>query len=529
MSRIPLPTPDTMTPAQLQVYEKIVSGPRKRLVGPLRAALHNPELADRWQQLGALLRFGTSLSPRLNELAILVTARRWNSQIEWHIHGEAALKAGLPQTVLDAIRNGSTPEFDDADDALVYAFARQLQSHGDVDAALYARAVERFQPVGVVELTAVVGYYTMVSMTLNVHAIPMPDDIPPPLEVPMAEGRAQLSALPPAAIEMPAPSNTAIPPSMQSQAPSQAQRNAPAHTEMQASYIPDTVETPRMPQAPKQALPPNACDTHCHVFGPYDQFPLHHRASYASPDAPATRYRTMLHTIGAARGVLVQPAPYGTDASAILDALAADPRALRGIAVATPDIDDAALKRLRDAGVMGLRFVEARDPAGNLFAGSVGFEHVDALAPRLRALGMHAQLWSPCDAYLQHLPRLAQLGIPIVLDHMASLVPSRGRDDPARALVRQLLADGRVWVKLTTCRVPQDDQEQNGVRALHDELLAANEDQVLWGSDWPFVRMGARAPDVGTLIDTAHAWLATDARRRKVWTDNPARLYGFDN
>lgn len=197
MSRIPLPTPDTMTDDQKRVYEKIVSGPRGRLVGPLRAALHSPELAERWQALGALLRFGTSLAPRVSELAIVVTARRWNSQIEWHIHAQAARAAGISDAVLDAIQARETPVFDNADDAVVYEFARQIQETGQVEPDLYAQAVARWDAVGVVELTAVIGYYTMVSMTLNAHEIPMPDDAPPPLDTPRQAGAPVLSRLAP--------------------------------------------------------------------------------------------------------------------------------------------------------------------------------------------------------------------------------------------------------------------------------------------------------------------------------------------
>ncbi|MGV2861238.1 carboxymuconolactone decarboxylase family protein [Achromobacter sp. AGC39] len=195
MSRIPLPSPDSMTDDQKRVYEKIVSGPRGRLVGPLRAALHSPELAERWQALGALLRFGTSLPPRVSELAIVVTARRWNSQIEWHIHAQAARAAGIADAVLDAIQARKTPAFDTRDDEIVYEFSRQLQETGQVDPALYAEAVARWQAVGVVELTAVIGYYTMVSMTLNAHDIPMPDEAPAPLDIPRQDGAPALSRL----------------------------------------------------------------------------------------------------------------------------------------------------------------------------------------------------------------------------------------------------------------------------------------------------------------------------------------------
>ncbi|WP_332610143.1 carboxymuconolactone decarboxylase family protein [Achromobacter sp. ESBL13] len=195
MSRIPLPSPDSMTDDQKRVYEKIVSGPRGRLVGPLRAALHSPELAERWQALGALLRFGTSLPPRVSELAIVVTARRWNSQIEWHIHAQAARAAGIADAVLDAIQARKAPAFDTRDDEVVYEFSRQLQETGQVDPALYAEAVARWQAVGVVELTAVIGYYTMVSMTLNAHDIPMPDEAPAPLDIPRQDGAPALSRL----------------------------------------------------------------------------------------------------------------------------------------------------------------------------------------------------------------------------------------------------------------------------------------------------------------------------------------------
>jgi 4-carboxymuconolactone decarboxylase len=197
MSRIPFPTPETMSEAQKRVYERIVSGPRGRLVGPLRAALHNPELAERWQAFGALLRYGTSLPPRVSELAIVVTARRWNSQIEWHIHAQAAADAGIAPAVLEAIRARRTPAFETVADEIVYEYARQLQETGQVAPALYARAVEHWDVVGVVELTAVIGYYTLVSMTLNAHEIPLPDDAPAPLDVPAEAGQPTLSRLAP--------------------------------------------------------------------------------------------------------------------------------------------------------------------------------------------------------------------------------------------------------------------------------------------------------------------------------------------
>lgn len=195
MSRIPFPTEETMNEAQRAVYDDIVSGPRGRLVGPLRAVLHNPELAQRWQKLGEMLRFGTSLPPRLNELAILVTARHWNSQIEWYIHQQAALTAGLSQSIADEIKNCDVPGFTDPHDAAVYEFARQLLAQGTVAPLVYDRIRDWFGVTGVVELTAVVGYYTMVSMTLNAHEIPLPDGAPNPLVPPQRDGVQAVSIL----------------------------------------------------------------------------------------------------------------------------------------------------------------------------------------------------------------------------------------------------------------------------------------------------------------------------------------------
>jgi 4-carboxymuconolactone decarboxylase len=180
MARIPLPSPETMTAEQRRVYDSIVTGPRGRLVGPLRAALHRPELAEKWQQFGELLRYRTSLPPMLSELAILVTARHTRSDLEWHIHEQMAEKAALPRDVIAAVKSQTRPHTEDPDILDVYDYAHDLNETCRVGEAVYSRVLERFGAVGVVELTALIGYYTMVAMTLNAHEIPLPDGAPPP-------------------------------------------------------------------------------------------------------------------------------------------------------------------------------------------------------------------------------------------------------------------------------------------------------------------------------------------------------------
>jgi len=171
-----------MTPEQRRVYDVVVAGPRGALRGPLRAALHRPELADKWQQLGELLRYRTSLPAELSELAILVTARHCLCELEWHIHEQIAGEAGLAHSVIEDVRAGQRPLTADADALIIYDYADELNRCNTVSDETYQRALKRWDVVGVVELTALIGYYTMVAMTLNAHAIPLPGDASPPFE-----------------------------------------------------------------------------------------------------------------------------------------------------------------------------------------------------------------------------------------------------------------------------------------------------------------------------------------------------------
>jgi 4-carboxymuconolactone decarboxylase len=184
MPRITLPSPEDMNAEQRKVHDKVVAGRRGQLRGPLRAALHNPELADRWQALGELLRYRTSLPPRLSELAILVTARACRSPFEWYAHRPEAERAGLPQDIIEAILAERTPEVWSDDEAAVYHYAHELNRYRSVSDRTHARAVERFGEKAVVELTALVGYYTMVAMTLNAHEIPLPEGVQPAFALP---------------------------------------------------------------------------------------------------------------------------------------------------------------------------------------------------------------------------------------------------------------------------------------------------------------------------------------------------------
>jgi 4-carboxymuconolactone decarboxylase len=170
-----------MSEAQRKVYGEIASGPRGGVRGPFNALLRSPELADRAQKLGEWVRFKSSLPERLKEFAILVTARYWSAQYEWHAHYAHALKAGLDPRLAAELALGQRPTGMADDEAAIHDFCRELHEKKAVDDATYARVVKHFGERGAVDLIGVIGYYTLVSMVLNVDRVPIPGGAPAPL------------------------------------------------------------------------------------------------------------------------------------------------------------------------------------------------------------------------------------------------------------------------------------------------------------------------------------------------------------
>lgn len=276
-------------------------------------------------------------------------------------------------------------------------------------------------------------------------------------------------------------------------------------------------------------LPPNACDCHAHVFGPFEKFPLAAERPYTPPVAAKQDYLSMLDQAGFARGVLVHGGANGWDHGAMLDALRSEPQRLRGIAVPRPEVSDTELAELHAAGVRGVRFTEVAGPsAARPYDGRLGLAELEKLAPRLRALGWHAQLWANCPVVEQNESLLRSLGIPVVIDHLGFFDVTRGIKDSAFQALARLLADGYVWVKLTAFRNSRTAPDYADVRAFHETLVAANPEQVVWGSDWPFLGMtGEKRPSVPGLLSLLFEWLPDARLREQVLSSNPARLYGF--
>ncbi len=289
-----------------------------------------------------------------------------------------------------------------------------------------------------------------------------------------------------------------------------------------------TVRAPNIPacipftRKPNTVFPAGATDCHAHVFGPQSRFPYLPNAAYIAPDALTTDYVSMLKNNGSDRGVLVQPSVYGTDNACMVEALRSGLHNLRGIAVVAADVSDRELTQLHDAGVRGVRINLASETEGLTLADG------ERLAPRLKAMGWHLQFYMDLPKMPEAAAKLAQLKLPIVIDHFARCPAAAGVAAPAFQALLALVRHEHVWAKamgpyFLSKQVPLYPD----VTPLARALVAAAPDRVVWGSDWPHPGARADMPEDPVLADLIAEWIPDVDQRRRVLVDNPARLYGF--
>lgn len=169
--RLGLPDPARMSEAQRAAYQAIAAGPRGKVEGPLAVWLHSADLADRAQALGAYCRFGSSLPPRLSELAILVMGAYWQAGFEWQIHAPIAEAAGISPSIIAAIKRRELPVFTEPDVQAVHDCVRELLDTRSVSDQTYAIARHALGDRGLVDLVGVLGYYSMISMTIKMFNV----------------------------------------------------------------------------------------------------------------------------------------------------------------------------------------------------------------------------------------------------------------------------------------------------------------------------------------------------------------------
>ena len=184
MTRLPFITGDDLTADQQAVWDCVTNGrrgPASRLindegglVGPFNAPLHAAATGKKVVELGEALRFDTEIDNRLLEIAVCMVGAHWRSNFEWFAHSRLAIAAGVSEEIVDAIEKGNEPTFDKADEAAVYAFTRDLLGSGRAPDDVYAEALSHVGERGIVELTQLIGYYCLVSLTLNAFAVELP-------------------------------------------------------------------------------------------------------------------------------------------------------------------------------------------------------------------------------------------------------------------------------------------------------------------------------------------------------------------
>lgn len=294
--------------------------------------------------------------------------------------------------------------------------------------------------------------------------------------------------------------------------------------------MPDYLPFDPQPRAPVPLPPPLACDSQFHVFGPPAQYPVRAGAAYEMPSATWQVAQRLHATLGITRGVIVQATTYGADHAVVLDALAAlnaggGPSRYRGCANAAVllERDDAYLQRLHEAGVRGARFTR-----GGLGISFTPAQMERALA-RVEELGWYVKVQPEPTGIAEQMQPFEHLQVPVVMDHMGRIDPSRGDADPSLACVLRLLEHGNVWVmlslseKLSRQGFPWDD-----VVPLAQRLIAAAPERCIWGSDWPHPVSVRQPPNEGDLLELLYRFTPDAATRERVLVTNPARLFGFD-
>ena len=166
-------TYDEMTPEQKAMIDHLLVGERQNLGGPFNVLLRSPEMGDLAQQFGASMRFHAALPKPALETVIIVTARYWMAEFEWTAHKRAALQAGVSPAVVDAIANGKQPDTMTPDVETAYNFIVELLKTRQVSDATFLAAKNRFGEKGVVDMIGLSGWYSMVSMALNVDRYPV--------------------------------------------------------------------------------------------------------------------------------------------------------------------------------------------------------------------------------------------------------------------------------------------------------------------------------------------------------------------
>jgi predicted TIM-barrel fold metal-dependent hydrolase len=276
-----------------------------------------------------------------------------------------------------------------------------------------------------------------------------------------------------------------------------------------------------MMRKPAFSLPRGACDTHVHIWGPFDHFPVAKGAPYTPPERTRDDLVVLHERLGVDRAVIVQTTVYKSDNRAMLDGIARSGGRWRGVALIDEHFTDADFRTLHEGGVRGVRFGFVKH-----LGGVPDLALVRRTAARIAPMGWHLVLHLDAGNIPEFIDFFGELSLPVVVDHMGRVPVRDGLDQPPFRILLDLLKRPNWWVKVSGAeRISETGPPFADAIPFAQRLIEAAPGRVLWGTDWPHPNVRWE-PDEADLVDLLPSF-AGAAELHKVLVDNPARLYGF--
>jgi 2-pyrone-4,6-dicarboxylate lactonase len=279
------------------------------------------------------------------------------------------------------------------------------------------------------------------------------------------------------------------------------------------------------PRAPRFRLPSHACDGHLHVLGPARSFPYTPARVYTPPDCLLSDYLPVRDYLGVERCVLVQPSVYANDNRVLLQALRKLGDSARGVVALRGDESRQELDEMHALGVRGVRvnLVDVREPAPGL-----PVERLQRLAQFVGPLGWHLELLVHVDRYPGLQAALGDLGVQVVFGHMGYLSREvKDIHDPSLQAMYELMKSGKAWAKVSGAYRVADPPDYAKAAAIVRWLVDECPQRLVWGTDWPHVRVKSAMPHDSDLLDAIAGWVPQRAHQEALFATNAAGLYGW--
>jgi 2-pyrone-4,6-dicarboxylate lactonase len=276
------------------------------------------------------------------------------------------------------------------------------------------------------------------------------------------------------------------------------------------------------PVSPALALPPGACDAHCHVFGPAGKFPYAADRSYTPPDAPVENLRRLHARLGVSRAVIVHASCHGTDMEVTLDAIASSEGRYRGVACVEDGVTQRELERLHAGGIRGIRFNFVKH-----LGGVPDLAVFYRLVKRIKPLGWHVVLHFDAEDIVSQSELLGRIDVPFIIDHMGRVKAADGlQQAPFQLLLALYRNNPLAWIKVCGAeRVSSGKRPFLDAVPFAQALIQEDDSRILWGTDWPHPNITKDMPNDGELVNLFAQICPDPKAQRRILVDNPTRMY----